>query len=245
MDRSTTRWTRPALIECRVCPSRETADLCNVEPGLFSEFEAIRHTLVYRPGQFLFYEGHAVLGLYILCSGRVKLTRTTARGQCRLVGIVDPGQLIEKHTFQDGAVHEVTCEAIEPSQVCVLDRTKYLAFLERHGELAVRLVKLLSRTMGSSLEESDQLAFASARERIAGLLLELANRYGEPAEQGIRIALQLRREELAQMAAMTTETAVRILTALHTKKIIEIHGREITICQADRLARAARRLSSP
>ena len=195
---------------------------------------------MYQPGQFVFYEGHAALGLYILCTGRVKLTRSTVKGQQRVVGIMDPGQLIEKHIFQEGAVHQVTCEALDPSQVCVVDRTKYLAFLEQHSQLAVNVIKLLSHEMGLSLHETDQLAFASARERIAGLLLELADKYGEPTADGSKISLKLKREELAQMAALTVETGVRILKSLQSSKFIRMNGREITILQPERLARIAR-----
>ncbi len=174
------------ITDCQRCPSRATSELCSLDGNGASGFEQIRRSLTYLPGQFVFYEGHAALGLYILCTGRVKLTRSTPKGQRRVVGIVDPGQLIEKHTFQDGAVHQVTCESLDTSQVCVIDRYNYLALLEQHGELAIKVIKLLSHEMGISLAETDQFAFASARERIAGLLLELADRYGEKTQEGSR-----------------------------------------------------------
>ena len=93
--------------------------------------------------------------------------------------------------------------------------------------------------MGLSFNETDQLAFSSARERIARLLLELAEKYGEPTPDGSKISLQLKREELAQMAALTVETGVRILKSLQASKLIQINGRKITILQSDRLTRAA------
>ena len=192
----------------------------------------------------MFYEGHTALGLYVLCSGRVKLTRLTARGQRRLVALVDPGSLIEKHTFQDGATHEVTCEALEPSQVCIVDRGRYLDLLAQKGDLAVKVIKLLSQEMSGVLEEADQLAFASARERMAHLLIELADRYGENTSEGILITINLKREELAQMAAITVETAVRILHAFQDQDLIHMDGRTITLLNPERLTKAARPLRS-
>ncbi len=230
--------------DCHSCNHRSTSDLCNLNSAEIAEFEEIRRRVVYQAGQFVFYEGHTALGLYILCSGRVKLTRLTARGQRRLVALVDPGGLIEKQTFQDGAVHEVTCEALEHSQVCVMDRLRYLDLLEKNGALAIRVIQLLSREMGFSLNEADQLAFGSARERMAGLLLELAARYGEENSEGIRIAIQLKREELAQMAAITVETAVRLLQTFQSQQMISMNGRDILLLDTERLARASRRLQS-
>ena len=229
--------------DCSSCQSRTTSDLCDLDGATATEFENIKRSIVYQSGQFVFYEGHPVLGLYILCSGRVKLTRLTKNGQCRLVSIVDPGELIEKHSFQDGAVHELTCESLESSQVCVIDRVQYLKLLERNGDLAVRVIKLLSRKMSLSVDETDQFAFASARERVAKLLLELLERYGESVNEGSRISLHLKREELAQMAAVSVETAVRILQALQSAQVIKMKGREIIVLDHDRLNRIVRKVS--
>lgn len=229
--------------DCWSCQNRGTSDLCDLENSTAAEFESIKRTVMYQPGQFVFYEGHPVLALYILCSGRVKLTRSTKNGQCRLVDIVDPGELIEKHSFQDEAVHELTCESLEISQVCMIDRAPYLKLLEQNGELAVRVLKLLSRKMSRSVDETDQFAFASARERIAGLLLELVERYGEPVQDGTKISLHLKREELAQMAAISVETVVRILQSLQSTHLIHMKGREITILNPDRLLRAASKMT--
>lgn len=234
----------PHIDDCQSCDHRSTSDLCHLTSAETTEYKEIRRAVLYQSGQFVFYEGHTALGLYVLCSGRVKLTRLTARGQRRLVALVDPGGLIEKHTFQDGAVHEVTCEALEPSRVCVIDRVRYLDLLERNGALAIRVIKMLSREMGHSFGEADQLAFASARERMAHLLLELGERYGEISSEGTCIAINLKREELAQMAAITVETAVRILHAFQEHGLIHMDGRNITILKPDRLTKAARRLHS-
>lgn len=226
---------------CESCSNRAVSVFCNFAGKAAEQFQSLRHTIHYHSGQFVFYEGHPVLGLYILCAGRVKLMRSTRMGQQRVVGIIDPGHLIEKHTFRDDAVHQMTCEALEPSQICLVDRAKYLDLLKDHGQVAVEVIKHLSHEMGQSLGDTDQYAFASARERLAKLLLDLAGRYGESTPRGVRITLSLKREELAQMTAMTVETAVRLLQALQAQQIIEMNGRDIVLLQMDRLDRLARK----
>lgn len=226
--------------ECRTCGNKGQGDVCGLEGAVEHEFEQMRRTVLYQPGQYVFYEGHTALGLYVLCCGRVKLTRSTAKGHQRLVAIVDPGMMIERHAFQEGAVHEVTCQALEPSQVSVIDRDRYLDLLSRHGDLAVKLIKVLSREMRVTLEEVDQFAFLSSRERLARLLLELGKRYGEQRPNGCTIMLSLKREELAQMAAMTLETAVRLLKSFQGDDVVRLTGRQITILRPDQLQRIVR-----
>ncbi len=116
---------------------------------------------------------------------------------------------------------------------------KVLAFLEKNGELAFKVIQLLSHEGSLSFDETDQFAFSLARERMAPLLLELADRYSETTTQGSRISLHLKREELAQMAAMTVETAVRLLHSLQADQIIKLDGHAITILRPEQLGRAA------
>ena len=225
----------PAIPECESCPNREFSDICQLVPPVEEPFGLIKRRAMYQAGQHVFYEGHVALGLYILCQGRVKLTRLNRRGQQRLVGILDSGQLLEKQAFQEQPVHQVTCEVLEPSQICLLDRTTFLSFLKEHGELAVKLVQVLSKEMNAVVNAADQFAFTPARERLARLLLELSERFGEQIPKGTRIVLKLKREDLAQMAAVTVETVVRLLHDFQESGLIHMQGRELTILKADRL----------
>lgn len=136
-------------------------------------------------------------------------------------------------------MHQVTCEVLEPSQICLLDRTSFLSFLKEHGELAVKLVQVLSKEMTAVLNAADQFAFTPARERLARLLLELSDRFGKKEDAGIRITLKLKREDLAQMAAVTVETVVRLLHDFQDARLITVHGRELMVVNADRLTKIA------
>jgi CRP/FNR family transcriptional regulator len=120
-----------------------------------------------------------------------------------------------------------------------LDRTTFLSFLKEHGELAVKLVQVLSKEMTAVLNVADQFAFTPARERLARLLLELSDRFGKNEDAGIRMTLKLKREDLAQMAAVTVETVVRLLHDFQNDQLITVHGRELIIINADRLMKIA------
>jgi CRP/FNR family transcriptional regulator len=151
------------------------------------------------------------------------------------VSILDSGQLHEKQAFQEQPIHQVTCEVLENSQVCLLDRTTFLSFLKEHGELAVKLVQVLSKEMTNVVNSADQFAFTPARDRLARLLWELSERFGEQTSEGSRIMLTLKREDLAQMAAVTVETVVRLLRDFQESGLVLMQGRELTIVKPDRL----------
>ncbi len=231
--------TSITISDCEACPSRETSDICEIVPNTEGPLGLIKRRANYQPGQYVFYEGHAALGLYILCQGKAKLTRLNRKGQQRLVSISSSGQLLEKQAFQEHPVHQVTCEILEPSQVCLLDRTNFLAFLQHDGQAAVQLIQVLSKQMTEVVNAADQFAFTPAKERLVRLLLELSERFGHEDEAGIRIALNLKREDLAQMTAVTVETVVRLLRDLQASGLIMVQGRVLTLLDIRRLSTIA------
>jgi CRP/FNR family transcriptional regulator len=226
--------------DCAACGLREKSVVCDLEGREFDTFRAIRQSLRYDAGQTVFYEGHPCLGLYLLCSGRVKLTRTSSRGQRQIVGILEGGELIEKHAFQDGAVHEVSCETLEPAHLCVINREAYLGLLQRNSGLAIRLIELLSNELGVRMDQRDLFAFRTGRQRLAGLLLELSTKFGRKAGKGTLIGINLKREEMADMAGVAVETAIRLLSAFRKEGLISMERRSITLLNQDRLVRIAR-----
>ena len=229
----------PAIPDCELCPNRECSEICEILPQDGDALSLVKRQVIYQPGQHVFYEGHVALGLYILCQGRVKLTRLNRKGQQRLVGILSGGQLLEKQAFQEQPVHQVTCEVLEPSQISLVDQGSFLNFLKDHGEAAVKLIQVLSKEMTDVVNTADQFAFTPARERLARLLVDLSERFGEPVEKGSRITLQLKREDLAQMAAVTVETVVRLLRDFQGAELVAVEGRNLTLLNVDRLTNIA------
>jgi len=198
------------------------------------------HVFCYESRQTVFYEGHASLGLYVLCAGRVKLTRTGVSGQRQIVGLLDAGEVIEKHAFKEPALHEVACETLAPSQVCVIEREPYLALVRRNGELAIKIIGLLSSEVVRQMDQMDRFAFLTARQRLAGLLLELDDRFGARRVGVSPVEVALTREEVAALAGVAMETAIRLLGEFRDEGLVQLDGRKITLLQPDRLTRIAR-----
>lgn len=230
----------PLIENCEICPHRAHAVVCDLSGGDLAEFQKIKRSLRFEPHQTVFYEGHACLGLYLLCTGKVKLTRSSARGQRQIVRVIGHGELIEKHAFRENALHEVTCETMEPSQICIIDKERYLSFIQHSPQLAIKLIQLLSNELGMNMDQLDEFTFKTARERLAGLLLEMSQRFGKVGHEGVLVGIPLKREEVAEMAGITVETAIRMLGTFRDEKLIALDGRTITLLNPDRLTKIAR-----
>ncbi|TAJ07955.1 MAG: Crp/Fnr family transcriptional regulator [Nitrospirae bacterium] len=225
---------------CETCELRSESVICNLPAVGLASLEQITHRFHYGPRETIFYEGHACLGLYLLSAGKVKLTRSSVRGQRHIVRILTAGQLLETHAFQEDATHLATCETLETSQICLIERDGYLALVRHDPQLAVNLIQLLSGELGRQRDEVDSFTFKSARERLAALLLELSHRFGHETGTTVELRLPLKREEMAELLGVTVETAIRLLSAFRIEGLVRLNGRIITLLNRDRLARIAR-----
>ncbi|MGE3152214.1 MAG: Crp/Fnr family transcriptional regulator [Nitrospiraceae bacterium] len=232
------------LAACQACSSSKqvVADLRQEDLPAFGR---IKKVLSYEPHQVVFYEGHACLWLYVLCKGQVKLTRTSMRGQRLIVRIVDAGELIEKYAFVPNAIHEVTCETLERSEICLIEREPYLDLVRRNGDLAVKLIRLLSEEAQTHIDDLERFTLRSARERFADLLVTIAARFGRSVDGNIVLAVSFKREEMAEMAGITAETATRLLKAFEDEGLVILEGRNITLVHPDRLTRIAKGFLPP
>jgi CRP/FNR family transcriptional regulator len=224
---------------CRACPIRSESLVCRAGEADPAAFQRLVHRFVYQPRQVVFYEGHPCLGVFMLCSGKVKLTVTSSSGHCRIVRIVGAGELIERAGFCEGAVHEVTCEALEPSQVCLLYREGYLALLAKNPALAVQLLQLVSRDVQPLRAAGEPFPHRKTASRFAALLFDLSKRFGRREPEGIKLDIRLSREELAELIGAAPETVIRLLSRFKKERLVATNGSEITLLSPDRIGKLA------
>jgi CRP/FNR family transcriptional regulator len=72
-------------------------------------------------------------------------------------------------------------------------------------------------------------------------LLDLGDRFGRKNSTGVLVGITLKREEVAEMAGVTVETVIRLLSSFRDEGLVSIDGRSITLLNPERLARIARR----
>jgi CRP-like cAMP-binding protein len=218
---------------CHTCRVRECSPLCAAADQALEAFTRLQHP--YLTKQALYHEGAPALGLYVLCRGRVKLSRTDGDGREQILRLVDPGEMLGEEAVRPGSRYVGTARALEDSQAAFVGREELLGLLRSHDGVAVSLLQHLSRVLSSTQENLLRLALADARSRVAGLLLELTRRYGQPTHEGVTLRLPVRRRELAAMIGLTPETTMRLLSRFRDEGILRTDGRQVVLLRPERL----------
>ncbi len=220
---------------CRVCPYRNESVFGELPEPQLNEFCGLKLTSRYRKQQRIFYEGEPNLGISIVCSGKVKVSRSSSTGKTQILNIVGPCGLLEEKDLFLSDRHMVSAEALEDSTVCFVKKEQFLAFLSANPTVALRTIRHLSQELARSEDRSFALTSLDVKRRLAALLLELADRHGTTLPEGRLIDVPLTRENLAEMIGATPESVIRTLSAFRKIGVLKEHAKQLVILRPDHL----------
>src|SRR5437667_11015579 len=98
-------------------------------------------------------EGNQPRGVFILCTGKAKLSTSSGEGKTIITKISEPGDVLGLNAAISNRPYEVTAEMIEPGQENFITRDALLQFLREYGEVALRVAEQLSRNYHAAYEE--------------------------------------------------------------------------------------------
>jgi CRP/FNR family transcriptional regulator len=198
--------------------------------------DSVKFTGLYPKGSLLFVEGEEPRGVFILCSGRAKLTTSSTEGKTLIVKIAEAGEVLGASATILGKPYEVSAETIEPSQLNFIKRDDFLKYLNTHAEACLHTAQQLSEKYHSAQREIRSLGLSqTTSEKLARLLLDWCDRGGEQTTKGIRLKVLLTHEEIAQMIGTTRETVTRLLSDFKKKKMIDVKGSSLFVLSRPQL----------
>jgi CRP/FNR family cyclic AMP-dependent transcriptional regulator len=214
---------------CVTCPHREDRLFCYLSPDSLVRLSQITGSAIYPKGATLFVEGQPSRGVFILCSGHVKLSTSSADGKTLILRISEPGDLLGLPATISGRPYEVTADVIEPTQANFIGRTDFLSFLREHGDAALRVAQELSETYQSAFAEMRTIGLShSTGEKLARFLLDWSTNH--KAENGsVKFNLTLTHEEIAQMIGASRETVTRLFADFKKKNFLHVKGSSVII----------------
>jgi len=216
------------LDNCVTCPVREEHLFCNLPVAAAQKLNEIKSTAIYPKLATLFIEGQQPRGVFVLCTGKAKLSTSSSEGKTIITKISEPGDVLGLNATISNHPYEVTAEMVEPGQANFIARDALLAFLREYGEVALRVAQQLSRHYYSAYEEIRTLGLTSSPgEKLAKFLLSWESR---PGRNGIHhMKLTLTHEEIAEMIGTTRETVSRLFSDFKKRQLLEVKGSTLVI----------------
>lgn len=220
---------------CENCSSRVEGILCDLNASEIDEISQHKINNVYKKGQTLFVQGNHPFGLYCICNGNIKLTKTGLDGKETIVRIAHGGDILGHRSLFTSDNYSATATAMEDTDVCFIDKKCILKIIEKNPSVALSIINKLSRDLGTAEKKLSSLHQKNVRERLAELILSLKVTHGVKENGRWRIDLKLTREEMATMIGTANETLIRFMTEFKDAGIIEQEGKTIFIKDEEEL----------
>lgn len=196
----------------------------------------------YQRGKLIAHPDDPVDTIYLIKEGGVKLCRYSTGGRVQILALLERGNIFGEQALV-GAPEALHGEAFDDTLVCVLRRQDFEELIRSKPEMALRVMKVLAERLRQAEEAVENLAFHDVPERVALLLMRLADIYGEPHDGGRRLALRFTHQDLASMIGATRETVTSVLNRFRDEGMITVQDRHIVIRDLGRLR--ARRDAAP
>ncbi len=193
-----------------------------------------------RRGEVLFREGDEGDKLYIVTEGKVKLGRTSADGRENLLAIQGPGQMFGELSLFDPGPRSATVTAVTDAVFSSLSHEDLLRWLDGRPGVARGLLAQLAGRLRRANDVVADLVFSDVPGRVAKALLDLADRFGRTADDGVHVHHDLTQEELAQLVGASRETVNKALADFAARGWVRLEPRSVVIMDVERLSRRAR-----
>jgi len=216
---------------CAVCKLRRQGWFCALSPDALRSVGEASHITTYPCGALLFVEGQEPRGVYVLCSGKTKLSTTSREGKVLILRIAEPGEVLGLSASISGQPFEVTAETTEPCQVNFIEREALIERMEKSGEIGLHSSIALSQEFQCAYRDIHDLILArSSVGKLARLLLSWLPHLPHPTQSGeVRVRATLTHEEMAQMIGSSRETVTRLIGDLKKKELIRCDGSTLVI----------------
>ena len=191
-------------------------------------------------GTVIFAKGDSGDRLYIIGSGRVKISDANTRDRESILAVMGPSDMFGELSIFDPGPRTSSATTVTEVRAVSMDRDALKAWIKDRPEIAEQLLRVLARRLRRTNNNLADLIFTDVPGRVAKQLLQLAQRFGTQEGGALRVTHDLTQEEIAQLVGASRETVNKALADFAQRGWLRLEGKSVLIADSERLARRAR-----
>lgn len=182
-----------------------------------------------KKGCIIFTEGQKGEAIYFVKTGKIKISKISSVGKEYTIKIMEEGDVFGESTLFIGGEYPATAEAIEDSEILELKNKDIEDLILKDTQIALSIIKILAKRLKYIAVVIENLALRDSVGRTASILLTFARERGISTKEGILVEIDLKRQELANLAGTSRENITRILSQMDRDGIIKLGKDKILI----------------
>lgn len=176
------------------------------------------------------HEDGARSGLHLLLGGRMKTMRFSEDGRVMILDLLDTGEVFgEMALVAEEGTEPTYAEALEEVEIETFPRFALDGVLRGRSALALGIARLMAARRKRLERRLETHVFQRVPVRLASLLLELAERFGEPQERGTVVDIPLSQQDLGNLIGASREIVSLTLSEFRRREAVSMLGRRIVV----------------
>ncbi|WP_461201061.1 Crp/Fnr family transcriptional regulator [Anoxybacillus sp. TBDG-1] len=202
-----------------------------IQPISLSDLLSLPHHMIdVQKGEYIFREGETTNELYIVCKGKVQLSKTTEEGRELSLRICERGDMFgEIVPFQLTCTCTVSAKMMEAGTLAVMNKLQLEEKLLEDHTFALQFMQWLNVQLQRMQTKIRDLILHGKKGALYSTLIRLANSYGVETGDGILIDFPITNQELANFCGSAREVVSRLLKELKELGIISVDKGKMTI----------------
>jgi len=189
----------------------------------------------YAKKEFVFSEGDSSDWLYIVKTGKVKITKLSNEGKEIILEIISPHEMFGGIAVVRGFPYPANAVAMEDGEVLKISRKNLLSLMDKLPGLMYCMAISIGDRIKDTHETLKSIALEKVESRIASLLIKLSEKSGEKVSEGVAITMKLTKQDIAEMVGTTVETSIRTMSKLTKAGLVISKSGKIIIRDLEKL----------
>lgn len=182
-------------------------------------------------GVRIFLEGDTTDSLCVLKKGLVKLISLSDKGRETILHILKPDEVFGELLLSEEK-RPFTAIALEDSMVMIISKESFLKLLSVVPTVALNFIRLLSKRLAMMERGLAESRHTWSYHRLARVLLQLSEKYGEEVPAGTLINVRLTHEDLANLIGTSRETVTTQLNKFTRVGLLKRQARRFIVAKS-------------
>ncbi len=198
------------------------------------KIEKVGTKKLFQKNDVVLMEDEVGTALFIIVSGKVKVSRTSTDGREVILTILSESDFFGEMAILDGQTRSATVIAIEDSELFIIQRSDFLELLKEFPEVSISLLQELTKRLRATDVKIKALSLKDAEGKVATVILQLADDVGKIKHGKVEIEKLPLQQDLANMAGTSRETISRTLHSFAKKGLVELDGNKLRITEYEK-----------
>jgi CRP/FNR family cyclic AMP-dependent transcriptional regulator len=188
----------------------------------------------YSPGDVIFREGDLGNEMFIIQSGKVKISKQLKDGEKTLV-ILGPGDFFGEMAVIDKDVRSANASAVEDARLIALDEEVFEMHMQSNPKIVKKILKNLTARLRDANHQIANLLIKDANRLVANTILLAVHKHGTEGPGGITTDPPLTASGLSRDCGLDLGKTQEILQKMLKAKVVTLNGETIIVNGLDSL----------